>query len=380
MLYFPPDDEFVQTYPLDNYVVWRDLSGKLLEIVTVDHTSINAVPLDIRDEVLAAKAKELQGDADINKVKVDIYTWIRRDHNNPKKFLVDQSVEDINIGKQDTYLEHLLPWIPCTWNRVRREVYGRGLVEDHYGGFYSMSILAEALVIAGAIASDFKWLVKPGSVLDVVAMNKSASGTYHYGHPDDVKAIETGKRNDIQFVAQLLDNYRKQLGKVFLVLSTQLRDAERVTAEENRLRAQELNKAHGGVFGNLALILQRPVAELLLRDLDVIVKGSTVEPVVMTGLDAMGRTSENEKILAAFNDLTVLNTVPEEIRARLKASDLLKTIFLGRDVDADITMTEEEFLVKQAEMAEAQAKAQAGESMIDKAEPEQLAQGLQESR
>jgi len=110
----------------------------------------------------------------------------------------------------------------------------------------------------------------------------------------------------------------------------------------------------------------------------VLIEGSSVEPVIMTGLDAMGRTSENEKLLYAFNDLSALNNVPEQFTARFKISDLLTTILIGRDVDAEVVYTEKEFAATQAQNAEQQVAAGATESMIDKAEPEQLAEGLKQ--
>ena len=376
-LYFPPDEERVQNYALDQYVLSKDTSGELLEVITVDKKSLMALEDTLRTEVMRS-LDDISPDEDLTARIVSIYTFVRRNPEKKSEFLVDQSVEGVPIGVQEKFPEHLLPWIPCHWNRVRQEAYGRGLIEDHYGAFFAMSILVEALVTAGAIATDFKFLVKPGSMLDVVEMNNSASGTYHYGNPDDVSPIETGKRNELQFVLSLVEMYRKQLGKIFLVLSSQIRDSERTTAEENRLRAQELNKTHGGVFGNLGLTLQSPVAELLLRDLDVIVKGTNLRPVIMTGLDAMGRASENEKILYYFNDLAALNNVPEEIRAAFKTTDLMTTLGNGRDIDTSIVMTKEELEQKQAAEQEAAMKMQAAQTMTEKSEPEQIAQGLTE--
>lgn len=375
LLYVQEDEKFAQNYAMDEYVLWKDTSGKLLEIITVDTMALASLDPELRAEVMATDDK-INKDTDLMKHTVRIFTYIRRDPTKDSEFLVSQAVEGIPIGEQDSYSENLLPWIPTYWNRIRREVWGRGLVEDHYGAFFAMSILVEALVTAGAIATDFKWLVRPGSMLDVVEMNNSASGTYHYGNKDDVSPIELGKRSEMDFVIGLIDGYRKQLGKIFLVLSSQMRDAERVTAEENRLRAAELNKAHGGVFGNLAITLQRPLAELSLRDLNVLIKKSGIEPVIMTGLDAMGRSSENEKFLYLFQDLQALQNVPEAFLGRFKASDLLTTLGTGRDIDISVIKDEGTYQKEMAQAQEAEANRMAGESMIDKASPEQIAEGM----
>ena len=376
LLFALPDDAFVQNYAMDEYVILRDTSGKLMELITKDTVSVESLDPILKAKVLKV-ATDIDETTDHIERRVNIYTYIRRDKEDSTTFLVDQSVDAIPIGEQISYPENLLPWIPTCWNRVRREMWGRGLVEDHYGSFFGMSILVEALVIAGAIATDFKFLVKPGSTVDIVNLNNSASGTYHYGNVEDVKPIDLGKRTELEFVATLVDMYRKQLGKVFLVLSSQMRDAERVTVEENRLRAQELNKAHGGVFGNLAVTLQSPMAELNLRDIDILIKGSDVKPIIMTGLDAMGRAADNEKILYFFNDLAALATVPEPFQRAIKIPDLMTKLGTGRDIDTSFILTKEELAAQQEAEQEAQLKLAATQGMIDKSEPEQLAEGMQ---
>lgn len=162
------------------------------------------------------------------------------------------------------------------------------------------------------------------------------------------------------------------------MLSSQLRDAERVTAEENRLRAQELNKAHGGVFGNLSLTLQTPFATLLLRDLDVVLKNTGIEPVIMTGLDAMGRASDNEKYLYLFNDLASMNNIPEEFRGWFKGNELLIKLGTGRDVDTSVIKTNQEYQRDQQAAMNQATEMKGAEALIDKAGPEQLAEGMSE--
>jgi len=375
LLYVLPDERLVQCYAMDEYVLFRDASGNVLEIISEDKRDLSSLPKELQDEVIL-KVKDIKKDEDSRKHEVRILTYIRVNPNNPEEYLVNQSVEDIPIGETETFSKEFLPWIPCVWTRTRREHWGRGLVEDHYGAFYALSILMEALIAAGIIMTDFKFIVKQGSVLDVIRLNNSASGTYHYGNPEDVTLVDHGRNQSLDFVVGLVDEYRKQLGKVFLVLSSQIRDSERTTAEENRLRAQELNKAHGGVFGNLALTLQTPLATLLLRDLDVILSGTGIKPVIMTGLDAMGRASENEKYLYLFNDLAAMNNVPESFLGWFKGNELLVKLGTGRDVDTSVIKTSEEYQAEQQAAQEQQTQTTASEALIDKATPEQLAESM----
>ena len=377
LLYFPEKGGRPTLYALDEYVVYRSVSGEILEIITTDTKAINALDEEIRDDVISAM--ELEADADLNEVVATIYTYIRVDPDNSEQYIVDQTVENVPVGDPNQiYKKDLLPWIPCVWQRTRKEHYGRGLVEDHYGSFWALSVLTEAMVTGAAVMTDIKYLVRPGSVLDVTAMNNAASGTYHYGMPDDIGTVETKKANDFGFIQAIIQDYRRHLGKVFLSISSQMRDAERVTVEENRIRAMELEQAHGGTFSSFAVTLQGPLARLLLRDIDLNIEGTNIDPVVVTGLDAMGRSAENEKLRYLFDDLSLLNNLPDSIRMRFRESDLMAVLATGRDVEAEkLIKSDDEFAQEQAQAQEAQGQAMAGQEMLKKADAEQLAAGIQ---
>lgn len=378
MPYYPPGKGKLQMYALDEYVVMRDAAGNVTEIVTDDVKGLMALEPEIRKLVMADL--DLTEDQDLSREKVHLYTYIRLDPEDPETYLVNQSIEAIEVPDSfQSYPATLLPWIPQVWNRTRREIYGRGLVEDHYASFVALSVLSEALVTGAATMSDIKYLVRPGSMLDINSMNKSASGTYHYGNPDDVQAIQTNKQADYGFIKAVIDDYRQHLGKAFLSISSQMRDAERVTAEENRIRAMELDQAHGGTFSNFGSTLQTPIAALLLRDIDLTIEGSSIEPVVVTGLDAMSRNANNEKVRLWMEDLSILNNLPDDVRARLKIDNLANMLANGRDVDSSqIVMTEEEFIAAQQTAQEQQAQQAAGEEMLNKADAGQIAEGLQQ--
>lgn len=227
-LFWPPDKkDRVQTYALDEYVVMRSMDGKLLELITEDKKAILSLPPDIQKKVIADM--KLDDGDDLAEINASLYTYVKIDDVDKNKYNVVQAIEGVPIeDSEQEYPADLLPWMPLVWNRTRREMYGRGLVEDHYGAFYAMSILTEAIVTGGAIMTDFKFLVQPGSVVDVVEMNQAASGTYHYGEKDDINIVETGKVNDFKFIFELIQWYKATLGKAFLSLSSQMRDAERV--------------------------------------------------------------------------------------------------------------------------------------------------------
>lgn len=375
LLYYPAKSN-IQMYALDQYVVSRSMDGSVTETITKDFKSLASLPRELMKRVMSSL--DYADDIDKHKTNVALYTHIQNDPDNDDDLIVYQDVESVNVTEPWKLKRAKTRWVPQVWNITRREPYGRGLVEDHYGDLYSLSVLEEAMTTGAASMLDIKHLVDPGSQLDIARMNSAPAGTYHYGGKDDVSTIDKGDGKILGEVSQIIERKERAVGKAFLSISTQIRDAERVTAEENRMRAQELEKAHGGVFSTLALNLQKPLATLLLDDLDVSIEGSGINPIIVSGLDAMGRVSDNEKLLQLFNDLGVMSNLPDAVLSRFKFSELMVFLANGRDIDIrKITLTDEEFQKMQQAAQQQQVDAQAQEELINKAEPEQIAQGMQ---
>ena len=375
LLYYP-DDGNIQMYPLDQFVVNRTILGEYTEIITEDKKMLDSLDEELRELVMSTL--DIEEDADLSSKEVTLYTYIKSNPDNYKQYIVEQAVEDMPINEPFTVLKEKNRWTPLVWNVTRREEYGRGLVEEHYGNLWSLNILSEALVTAAAAICDIKYGVDPSSTFDVAELNNSPTGSYHLGNPESVGEIGGENKADLRFVQEMIDKYERQIGKAFLSISTQIRDSERTTAYENRLRAQELEQAHAGVFSQLALNLQKPLATLLLDEFDITLKDSGIELVVVSGLDAMGRVSENEKILQLFEDLAVLNNVPEQLVSVFRYTDTVRLLANGRDVEVDeIIKSDKELQQEQQARAQAQQNSMAQEQMIKKASPEQLAEGMQ---
>jgi hypothetical protein len=372
---YKAQDGMLQSYAIDEYVVLRSLDGTLLELITEDKKYIGSLSPELRAEVIA----DMQLDEDDIETEVTLYTYVRRDPENPDTWYVDQAVEATPVGEQNTYSTEKLRWIPVMWTRTRREMYGRGLVEQHYGSLWTLSILSEALAVGCVTLSDIKYLVRPGSMVDIKELNESASGTYHYGDVDDINAISTDRARDMQLIEVVLERYKRHLAEVFMFLPGTMRDAERVTAEENRLRARSLEQAHGGVYSSLAVTMQKPYARLLLEEMNV--KGlseSGVSIDITTGIDALSRGNENDRINHWFADLAAANNIPPHLQPYFRSEDFLKTTASGRDVDhSKLLNTEEEVQAQMAAQQEAQAQNIAGEAMVKNADAQDVAQAMQ---
>jgi len=126
--------------------------------------------------------------------------------------------------------------------------------------------------------------------------------------------------------------------------------------------------------------MQYPLATLLLDEFDVTLKGSEIDLVIVSGLDAMGRVSDNEKLIQLFQDLAGLQNIPESLLPIFKFVETVKLLANGRDVDVDKIIKTAEEQAKDAQAnKEATSAAMAEEAMLNKASPEQLAEGISQT-
>jgi hypothetical protein len=344
LMYLPEDGSNVQTYNFRDYCVVRDIDGAPIEIMTRDtkayETFSDTVQSAINDHKGPGK-KCKPGD------NITVYTQVLLKED--KRYHVKQAAEMIPLDSKASYPARLLPWIPLTWNRVRGENYGRGIVEDYAGAFHAVNMLTQALVSGAAIGSEIKFLVKPSSVLDVAELNGSKNGSYHQGEEGDITSPQLNKGNDFQLAQFLLERLERQISQAFLLGSAGQRDAERVTAVEIQRDALELEQSLGGVYSHLAQQWQRRYASLLLDRIDFRTDEAFVVQII-TGMDSLSRMGELDNLQMFLMDLGMLNNIPEDVRAEISLSRMMKVIGTARSVQYEaFTKTPEE---KQAEAAQ----------------------------
>lgn len=345
LLYFPKDSK-AQAFNFKDYIVKRDLSGKLIEIIVRDRKKVSTLPQDIRGKV-PSNPKKLRKDTDDCSLFTKI-VWVPK----TEKYHVFQAVDEFPITDVNgRYNEQELPWIALTWDLQRGADYGTGLVEEYAGDFHALSTLTASVVVGAAIAADIKFLVDPAGATDYKMLNSSANGSYVPGRKEDIHAFTTEKTTDWNFVTTLIKGYEQRIGLAFLLGSAVTRDAERVTAEEIRYQAQELETGLGGQYSRLAEEFQVPMSYILLKDVDFSIKGDKVEPVIITGLESLSRNSEVDKLLLFFQDMSIVATLPPEVVSRLKVNEVMAIFGTARSVDYEkFTKTEEQVQEEQAQM------------------------------
>ena len=347
LLYMPQDDT-VQSYTLKDYVIERDLRGNTVKLIICETKTITS----LSDELAAIASEHVKSE----NAEVSLYTGIQKV--GPDEYVVWQELEDlcschIKVGR---YTKDTLPWLPLTWTLARNRDYGTGLVEMYAGDFHTLSTLAEAILDYTTIITDVKILVDPTGMTDVRKINEAASGEYVHGREEDLYVHFANVANGADFLTNQFNTVERRLAAAFLLNNSVTRDAERVTAEEIRMQAQELESSYGGVYSRLSTELQLPLAKRLIKKFDPAFKD--IEPVIVTGLESLSRNSELDRTRAFFTDLVALADVPEEVALRIDYSKLITMLGAGHGIDYKDLLKSEK-AVAEAQKAKARQEAQA---------------------
>ena len=349
LLYAPmKDGQSMVAYSLRDYCVKRDLRGRLVNLIIKETKAVIGLSDDMQQLCYAAGYSP---DDDVS-----IYTGVKKTGNN--RFFVWQELEDLCYCHKavGVYDKDTLPWIPLTWNLCRGKDYGTGLVELYSGDFHKMSNLAEAINDYSLVMTDVKNLVNPAGMTDVKDLTEAPSGAYVHGREEDIFIHQPQVGNVSDFLSHQFDTVARRIGAAFLLNTAVTRDAERVTAQEIRMQAQELESSLGGVYSRLATELQLPLAKRLLKNLDPIFKD--IEPVIVTGLESLSRNSELDNFRAFMQDMIILADVPDEVKIWMDFKNVIATLGAGHGVDYEKFLKDPE-QVEQEKQAAMQRQAQA---------------------
>lgn len=229
-----------------------------------------------------------------------------------------------------------LPWIPLRFNRIDNEDYGRGFVEEYIGDLKSVEALSQAVVEGSSASAKVLFLVKPNGTTKLRTLADSPNGAIVQGDAQDISTLQVQKSSDFRVANEMLQYLNNRLQVAFLMNSSVERQAERVTAEEIRYKAQELEMALGGVYSVLSQELQVPLVKQLLNRLTKQGKmpkfpKNSVKPEIVTGIEALGRGQDLNK-LNTF--LQYLQPLGQEVIAReLNISDYIDRLGASLGID-----------------------------------------------
>lgn len=325
LMHVQPDGS-MRVFRLDRYVVKRDPVGNVLEIIVKEDIAPRVIPIEIRKA-----CGMLEGDKS-NVESIALYTHIKRE-NSTQKFSIHQELNQHVVPKSEgDYPIEECPWLPLRWTSVENEDYGRGFIEEYMGDLKTLEGLSKSIVEGAAAASKIIFLLKQNSTINKRKLIDSPNGAVLDGNVEDVGILQLEKYADYRVAYETAQEVTKRLSYAFMLNSSVQRSGERVTAEEVRYMASELEDALGGVYSILSQEMQLPLVRILLSQLGKDGKlpelpKDLVRPMITTGLEALGRGHDLQKLNTFFQQLQPLGpdalatymNIPEYI-ARIGAS------------------------------------------------------------
>lgn len=349
LLFLPPKEGGMKLYRLNSYVLSRDGIGNTIEIVTKESIAYGALPPEAQrciteDNVEPHKAYD-----------VYTHTYLEGDTYQSYQEVGDQIIP----GSEQTYPKDASPWIPLRLRKMDGEAYGRSFVDEYLGDLKALESLSKSVTETAAIASNIIFLVNPSAITRISELQKAKPGDFVRGRLEDITALQINKSSDLQITTAAISNIEARLSYAFLLNSAVQRNAERVTAEEIRYVARELEDTVGNIYSILAQELQLPLVRRFMNQMTgmgaipALPQGSRgVEPTVTTGIEALGRGHDLAKLDTFIRYAQVF---PEAFQNAVKQNEILSQIATALGIDAaSVVKTQQEIEQEQQKMMQMQ--------------------------
>ena len=346
-------DTGLRVFRLENYVIKRDPQGHILKIIIKESLNPATLPDKIREALLENKSEDYDKDKDL-----DLYTCIIRE---PKRYSVMQECNK-KIILQSEYKLDQLPFIALRFNRVDGMDYGRSHVEHFYGDLRSLEGLTRAILEGSSASAKMLFMVSPNGTTRASALSSAPNGAIIEGNSGDVSVLQANKFADFRIAFETSNRIETRLNFAFLLNASVQRQAERVTATEVQLVAQELQDALGGIYGLLTTEFQLPyihakLAMLRQQKLLPNLPKDIVRPKIIVGMEALGRASDRLRLLQFMSDLA--GTLGAEVLAKhINLDDAIKKFAIANGIDTEGLLKSVEQIQQEQQQAQQQQFAQ----------------------
>lgn len=344
LLYFPKNGS-PRAIRLDSYVTRRSPDGTVLDIVIKEEIAYAALPKDIREKLEQEPEPKNREPNDL----VAVYTHVYLEK---EKYHEYQEVEGHVVeGSKGSYAKNAVPYLALRWVHMDGEHYGRSHVEEYIGDLNALEGLSQAILESSLASAKAIILVKPNATTRINKLVAARNLDVIQGNEDDVHVLQLDKRADMQVAQSTASEIMQRLAQAFLLNSSVQRNADRVTAEEIRFMAAELEDALGGVYSLLSQEFQLPLVRRLMalmqREKRIPKLPNGIEPSIVTGLEALGRGHDLSKYQILSSEIAKFG--PETIDEFLNLSDYFKRFATGLGVDASGLIRSDEERQQRAE-------------------------------
>lgn len=377
------DERLVRVHKLDSFVQQLDSTGALLELIIKEAVSPETLTEEIR------QACQIQVDKRAVK-RQDVFVYTTVNLNEYGKYDCWQEINGLKVpGSEGVFTKESLPFLSVRFSAVDGENYGRSYCEAYIGDLVSLEKHCKALSDAGILSSRIIFTVKPGSLINIKQLERAKNGAVLRGEASDVSTIRVDKSMDMRASVDLVQEITSRLSYAFLLNSAIQRSGERVTAEEIRIMARELEEGLGGVYSLLSQEFQLPLVRVYRSILER--KGKLpplpkdiISVKIVTGIEAQGRGQDVDALQLYLQDLaqfgsqafTLLNM--REIAIRLAVARGIDTSDLVKTQDQLAAEKQQEQLASMAQQAAPGVIQQAAQGvMAGQLDPAQLMQAAQ---
>ena len=345
------NDDGLRVYRLDNYVVKRDPQGRVLQILIKEGLSPTTIPEKLRKKIIVDKVQE-------ERKSLNLLTCV---HRRKKDWHVHQEVNKVKVFEETFDLDKL-PYLALRFNRIDGMNYGRGHVESFLGDLKSLEGLTRAILEGSSASSKMLFMIAPNGTTRASSIAKAPNGAIIEGDAKDVSVLQANKFADFRVAYEAMGRIEQRLQFAFLLNASVQRQAERVTATEVQLIANELQDALGGVYGILTTEFQLPyintkMAMLKKKRLLPELPKDIVKTKIIVGMEALGRASDRIKLLQFMSDLA--NTLGAETLAQyINLDSAIKKFAIANGIDTQGLIKSQEQIQQETQQAQQQQFAQ----------------------
>lgn len=357
-------------YRCDTYVVKRDKAGNPLLVILEETVNLQGMDAEHVDLILATAPEDHFKDKPEWEREVKVYACQKLvTRGSEKVWLYWEEYEGNVLPGTEVETDFEFAPMHAGWLIPNYgQDWGRSYCEEQKGDLYTMENHASAVNDGAALAGWSLTFVKPGSSTSLKQVQKAKNLDMLSGNAEDLTTFRTEKTPDYNFVMTNMETVARRLSVAFLLQFALQRDGERVTKEEIVRLGTELDKALGGLYTQIAQTNQRPIILRAIRlneeehpELPKLPE-KVVEVQVITGIDALGDSTEAETLVDWASAMTTL--FPQASQQVIDVSDFGTRLGAHKGLKTEGLLKSPEKLAEEQQQAMAQ---QAGMTLLDKA-------------
>ena len=293
------DDDFsFRNIRTDQYVVQRNVQGKVIETIHIEYE-----PADNDDGDYASSST-----GDLKQGYEVLYCQYKLDEKTNTWYSKKENDEGEVIDSGEYIVS---PLIPLRWYGIMGENYGRSHCEDILGDLMSLENYTQAHIEGMAASSTFWIGIDPAGMTEIDDISSASNGTFIPARQSDIFCISPAQTLNPQIAstASAVAEMRREVADAFLMTRSAIPSGDRVTATAIRMIGSELETVLGGAFSAIARDLMEPIIKrtifIMLNNGDMdegmyaqfFDKDGTLQTEIITGLQALSRDSDLQKLM-----------------------------------------------------------------------------------